>query len=923
MSYSDDDDAEIIVKFVTNYVLLDDNDDQISFSKLPVQWSNQTRDVVTKEPIYLHGTADSKIPFLEQVTAWKLQLSYDEPEISVLSKKRKWIKLGKPRKIFVDTMKEIFVSIHFLHYVKKNPETSRKSVWDHLKKVFRVHDVIPLENDLVKQILFITAAAKTDKFLAESEFMLSFIDNSKKRKAPDEDTHSGFNLRKPKLLCKASDGALKDNIRSEYDEKNDLADSMCTFCDNGGDVLCCDGRCYRSFHATVDDAADTNCKSLGLSKEELKVCQIFLCPNCKYEQHQCFGCGKLGSSDKSCDAEVFRCHSVGCGNFYHPKCVSKLLHPKNEAEAQQLQKKITIGKSFTCPVHKCLACKQEEKKDVPELQFALCRRCPKAYHRKCLPREIAFEGCTDKEMPARAWDGLLPNRILIYCLEHKIDKDLLTPTRDHVIFPKEENKNISKSIWKTRRVKVAKRSVPGEKPKQVHKASSAVEDNKSNLNSKKEVYEERFECPEVLREDDSPKMHLKDNLKYVSMEMDRSTTQGEQMLPLKGRDLNILPLLDEDTPLLDEKTKKRLVTLMDEQSSITLKEFVKNYSDLYRHAGSKNVEGTVEPRKLEASVEVLEKNIKFEDENVEDAKDVCEAKTLFEIANWKVVDKLHWYVQNGDMIVNFCCGANSFNCLMKQKLEESGKECYYKDYADIQLKLYDSDCDFPQGDLMNLDLKELLTGSKLIMGFNAPFGNEAAFASKLIRKALELKPKLLLLILATNTERLDVNAYNMIWEDSEKFSSKCLYLPEYINDIQLEQWNSKPPSMYLWSRPDWVVKHKVIALKQSHLAKERIDSKESPQPNLDYQLMDDFNDYTEISNQANGYPNEEGNEEIRGSIAESFGTFPENSLEGFSQSPSDESDEKSVYYRDLSGFVPGPLQPYFGQELCGCGWLDE
>ena len=31
-------------------------------------------------------------------------------------------------------------------------------------------------------------------------------------------------------------------------------------------------------------------------------------------------------------------------------------------------------------------CKKGENKNFHDLQFAICRRCPKAYHRKCLPR---------------------------------------------------------------------------------------------------------------------------------------------------------------------------------------------------------------------------------------------------------------------------------------------------------------------------------------------------------------------------------------------------------------------------------------------------------------------------------------------------------------------------------------------------------
>jgi len=30
----------------------------------------------------------------------------------------------------------------------------------------------------------------------------------------------------------------------------------------------------------------------------------FICKNCKYQEHQCFACGKLGSSDLSSEAEV-------------------------------------------------------------------------------------------------------------------------------------------------------------------------------------------------------------------------------------------------------------------------------------------------------------------------------------------------------------------------------------------------------------------------------------------------------------------------------------------------------------------------------------------------------------------------------------------------------------------------------------------
>lgn len=87
----------------------------------------------------------------------------------------------------------------------------------------------------------------------------------------------------------------------------------------------------RSFHATKKDGSDTLCESLGFLEHQVKVrislvlsiCKpnfqlfalmvnayrmqalpSFMCQNCKHKQHQCFICGKLGSSDKSRCAEV-------------------------------------------------------------------------------------------------------------------------------------------------------------------------------------------------------------------------------------------------------------------------------------------------------------------------------------------------------------------------------------------------------------------------------------------------------------------------------------------------------------------------------------------------------------------------------------------------------------------------------------------
>nr|TKW25127.1 hypothetical protein SEVIR_3G095500v2 [Setaria viridis] len=236
---------------------------------------------------------------------------------------------------------------------------------------------------------------------------------------------------------------MDDDSAEEYD--------VCAICDDGGSVTCCDGVCQRAFHLGASHPVDSDdddseehddCREkLGLTLEQAKMIisteEGFICKNCQFKQHQCFACGLLGSSDDaSSHPEVFQCERDNCAHFYHPKCIAQLLYPDSEEAALFEVEVAAAREKFTCPMHECIVCKGVENKNDRNMQFAVCRRCPTAYHRQCLPSDIIFKSRRGPNGSLqRAWDDILPDRILIFCMKHKIVRNLRTPERNHIIFP--------------------------------------------------------------------------------------------------------------------------------------------------------------------------------------------------------------------------------------------------------------------------------------------------------------------------------------------------------------------------------------------------------------------------------------------------------------------------------------------------------
>jgi len=94
------------------------------------------------------------------------------------------------------------------------------------------------------------------------------------------------------------------------------------------------------------------------------------------------------NSDFYIACQVFQCEHDDCARFYHPKCVAQMLYPDSHHRQELFELQVAAGERFSCPMHECIVCKEVENKTEKRMQFAVCRRCPTVYHRKCLPRSV-------------------------------------------------------------------------------------------------------------------------------------------------------------------------------------------------------------------------------------------------------------------------------------------------------------------------------------------------------------------------------------------------------------------------------------------------------------------------------------------------------------------------------------------------------
>ncbi|CAM0950878.1 unnamed protein product [Alopecurus aequalis] len=868
MMSDDDDDSEAQLKEVGDYFFVDEEKTPVCFSILPIRFNEDTDEAPEcKWSVFLRGTAAPGIPVYKQVVAWKVGLEGRQPEIAVLSKEGSWINLAKPRNSYEVTFRTIFITVQMLHFLRRKPEEPEKSLWNHLRKVFDKFDARPSKDDFRNHRALMKQFAEKDSNLSKSQMCRAFIEERTKKQSSEVDSDN-FEMKESFI---AADEDVEDMVadgssESEEDEGDDLFDFTCAICDNGGDLLGCDGPCMRSFHAKIGTGEDSYCDTLGFTEAEVEAMKTFLCKNCGYKQHQCFICGVLEPSDGP-TAKVFLCNNATCGYFYHPKCVARRLHPNNKMEALQKENSITGGSSFTCPIHWCFQCKGLEDRSQEHLQFAVCRRCPKSYHRKCLPRDISFEDSDNNEdIVTRAWD--LSKRILIYCLDHDIDSDLETPLRNHIKFPgipkivrgadylkKKTNVSTKK---KKRTFGETFPDQPSNKPAKLPVKVRVQEDEFARRSAVKSSSEQPVEKPEkkktkLLKQRRRPEIESTEaNLaRDASASSPRPAKEPKKYLATSpSSTTGNMP--QSSFPRVNSEIEQRVIALVEKEvSSLTLKDIARKCFVPSTHVYSgRQTDQIVATGKLDRAVQAVRAALEMLDNggNVNVAKAACEPQVLAQLIKWhtrlrvylspfihgsryssfgrhftkveklvEIVDRLHWYVEPGDTIVDFCCGSNDFSRLMKEKLDHVKKNCHFKNYDLIQPQ--NNFC-FQRRDWMTVQPNELPRGSQLIMGLNPPFGVKASLANKFIDKALSFNPKLIVLIVPRETKRLDQKRtpYDLVWEDGYCLAGRSFYYPGSlgVDDQVIEGWNKSAPPLYLWSRPDWIKKHKKVAEEHNH-----------------------------------------------------------------------------------------------------------
>ncbi|KAG0607072.1 hypothetical protein M758_8G001100 [Ceratodon purpureus] len=733
------------------------------------------------------------------ITAWKLAFPEHEPfrilvKVLPASGVKRWVKLQGPMASYKESAEEVLCLARFLGLLRKEPYASEDTVRNRLFEggslpmAFCGH--LRKRRSLIEQYVDLDPTLQGSDIAKKTLLSITREKPSGRRVlrpddgGPDECQYPP--VKKPRMEHPRADGPGTRQFESKeglYEDEGtgdegvesgvDPGDSLCIFCDDGGYLLCCDGPCMRSFHPRRLDGANSKCATLGFPDEVdmENVRRGWFCTNCKIKKHQCYACEGLGTSDAALGRkrEVFACDVASCGKFYHPMCVASKLRPgANEGESREaLAKGIRAGESFTCPLHRCTECGRGEEKGERDLNLATCRRCPAAWHVKCLPRTLSFDGREESHFEVRAW--LLDKAFIVYCTNHELVPHLGTPSRNHLKF--RENGSRSTTVFRKPPKAVGSVGHGGPESRTKESASSA------SL------------APSKGAETAGPATRKRPGEAYKSLVRD-----------IVGR---------SHRATTEESVRARLTL----PTNYSRREF--NWMPQGRFDSILNG--------ARAAVRWLKQGVDWEDAKLKCAPDqvvaVCAEESLlrtflaptlhgkrytsygrhFTKAEKlrRVVEVLEPHIRDGDTIVDFSCGCNTFARLLLDALSGSEKSrCQFRSFDIFTPK---DTLGFERRDWLSVGVGECGPGDSLVIGLNPPF----TYTDVFISHALSMNPRVLVLITPPLKKPLPRPGFECVLDDPTTMAEKSFYLPGSVhgsNDDHLEQGNHVAPHLYIYVR---------------------------------------------------------------------------------------------------------------------------
>eukprot|EP00736_Rhodelphis_marinus_P010713 Rmarinus@m.18338 len=183
----------------------------------------------------------------------------------------------------------------------------------------------------------------------------------------------------------APDGSAADERQLCRSGAGESSASYCDICEDGGELIECEGGCEKYFHPI--------CISLPSIPEG-----SWSCGQCSKQgggRHECMWC-----NGHSCDSRLMQCVVRGCGRYYHPECLDLIAGWGF----------VDRGDGLVCSRHRCASCRAVS----PDQGLFQCLRCPIAFHRP------PAQGTQQRNPCALPGTLFAPDGVTTLCSRHQL-----------------------------------------------------------------------------------------------------------------------------------------------------------------------------------------------------------------------------------------------------------------------------------------------------------------------------------------------------------------------------------------------------------------------------------------------------------------------------------------------------------------------